>query len=154
MAQYIDKTTMKAYTDLSQSKKLAEFLPLESADMFYRTDGSVKLMWEHLKNIPVTTPCWSLTALLSILPYKIKLSHDVIDANNNPAYKNECYKLSINRCGLFGDKWNVQYYGKHQRQLGKRYKELYIDLFLTENYDNLVDACYEMIISLNELKML
>ena len=27
---------MKSYTDLEQSKKLAEILPLESADMSYR----------------------------------------------------------------------------------------------------------------------
>ena len=27
--------TIKAYTDLEQSKKLAEILPLETADMFY-----------------------------------------------------------------------------------------------------------------------
>lgn len=28
---------MKAYTDLEQSKKLAEILPIESADMYYYT---------------------------------------------------------------------------------------------------------------------
>ena len=146
---------MKAYTDIEQSKKLAEILPLESADMFYRdNEEDVKLMWEHLSEIKVTSPCWSLAALLSILPYKIELSHDVIDTSGNIAYKNECYKLSINRCGLFGDKWNVQYYGKHQRQLGKRYKELYIDLFLTKNHDNLVDACVEMILKLHEQNFL
>lgn len=27
--------TIKAYTDLEQSKKLAEILPVESADMYY-----------------------------------------------------------------------------------------------------------------------
>ena len=39
---------MKSFTDLKQSKKLAEILPLESADMFYRDNRiDVKLMWEH-----------------------------------------------------------------------------------------------------------
>lgn len=39
---------MKAYTDLNQSKELAEILPLEGADMFYNyKDMDVKLMWEH-----------------------------------------------------------------------------------------------------------
>ena len=28
-------TTIKSYTDISQSKKLAEILPLESADMYW-----------------------------------------------------------------------------------------------------------------------
>ena len=152
---------MKSYTDLEQSKKLAEILPIESADMCFVNDGTAskidanpynvrKHMWKDVQLIP----CWSLASLLCVLPYTIKLSHDTIDANNNPAYKNECYKFSINRCGLFGDKWNTQYYGKHQRQLGKRYKELYIDLFISENYDNLIDACYEMILKLHERKML
>ena len=63
---------MKSYTDLKQSKKLAEILPLESADMFYRDNGiDVKLMWEH--NAPkVESPCWSLAALLEILPKIVK----------------------------------------------------------------------------------
>lgn len=145
---------MKSYTNLEQSKKLAEILPIESADMFYRDNGiDVKLMWEHNAQ-KVTTPCWSLAALLSILPYKIKLSHDVIDAHGNTAYKNECYKFSINRCGLFGDEWNVQYYGKHERRLGKIYKDLYIDLLFSENYNNLVDACVDMILKLKEKNLL
>ena len=59
---------MKNYTDLEQSKKLAEILPIESADMFYRDNGKdVKLMWEHLSEIKVTSPCWSLAALLSVI---------------------------------------------------------------------------------------
>lgn len=59
---------MKAYTDIEQSKKLAEILPIESADMFYRDSDSndVKLMWEHIAP-KVTTPCWSLAALLDVI---------------------------------------------------------------------------------------
>jgi hypothetical protein len=157
---------MKSYTDLEQSKKLAEILPIESADMWYSYYGNSKhnptiayngeqwFLCQKRNSSHSDIPCWSLTALLSILPYKIKLSHDTIDASGNPAYKNECYKFYINRCGLFGDKWNVQYCGKHERQLGKRYKQLYIDLFLSENYDNPIDACYDMVLKLNEQKLL
>ena len=60
---------MKSYTDIEQSNILAEILPIESADMFYRDNGiDVKLMWEH--NAPkVESPCWSLAALLNVLPY-------------------------------------------------------------------------------------
>ncbi len=36
--------TIKAYTDLKQSKKLAEILPIESADMEYKL-GSGKVGW-------------------------------------------------------------------------------------------------------------
>lgn len=60
---------MKAYTDLEQSKKLAEILPIESADMpyYYDRDNDVEI------------PCWSLAALLGIIPEPV-LTY--IDENN------------------------------------------------------------------------
>ena len=98
---------MKAYTDLEQSKKLAEILPLESADMWwaerYRghttkdyqfivddtpyyylsltkpSDGNYSL--DTIKDIP----CWSLAALLDVLPLGI---YDELDYND--------YELEIN----------------------------------------------------------
>lgn len=68
---------MKSYTDIEQSKKLAEILPIESADMFYRDNGiDVKLMWEHNAQ-KVTSPCWSLAALLGFIPnYKLSSEHN------------------------------------------------------------------------------
>ena len=56
---------MKSYTDLKQSKKLAEILSVESADMYYEDDISVEFGhgW-HTQHIP----CWSLTALLDLCP--------------------------------------------------------------------------------------
>ena len=40
--------TIKNFTSMEQSKVLAEILPIESADMFYRDNGiDAKLMWEH-----------------------------------------------------------------------------------------------------------
>jgi hypothetical protein len=65
---------MKAYTDIEQSKKLAEILPIESADMFYaagnETQPTFKLCsYGHIiSNGDI--PCWSLAALLDILPDK------------------------------------------------------------------------------------
>ena len=68
---------MRPYTDSEQSKKLAEILPIESADMFYRDNGiDVKLMWEHSAR-KVTSPCWSLVALLGFIPnYKLSSEHN------------------------------------------------------------------------------
>lgn len=43
---------MKAFTDIEQSRKLAKILPIESADMCFNDNE----------------PCWSLTALLNVLP--------------------------------------------------------------------------------------
>ena len=153
---------MKSYTDLEQSKKLADILPVESADMCWARDDDTmqyddKPYLNPYKNYTAKEyylPCYSLAALLSALHYTIKLPYDTIDAGGNRAYANERYKISINRCGLFGDKWNIQYYGTHPRRLGKRYKKLYINLFLSKNYDNLVDACVEMITTLHKEKLL
>jgi hypothetical protein len=63
---------MKVYTDISQSKKLAEILPLESADMYYDIDSyGIQTTPEVLITSVVRKkdiPCWSLAALYSILP--------------------------------------------------------------------------------------
>lgn len=64
--------TTKAYTDLNQSEKLAEFLPLESADMYWWStskrsyieamdDGDFNEAEGHIR-------AWSLVALFSMLP--------------------------------------------------------------------------------------
>lgn len=68
---------MKSYTSIEQAKKLAEILPLESADMYY-TPPLIKGHTDyipHLKrklpidwDIEQATPCWSLAALFRMLP--------------------------------------------------------------------------------------
>ena len=84
--------TIKSYTDIEQSKKLAEFLPLESADMSYNNasikginyvdeykaelmnyNTAQKVLSKYLVN-PMfgVIPCWSLAALLGVIPKKIK----------------------------------------------------------------------------------
>jgi hypothetical protein len=75
---------MKSYTDLEQSKKLAEILPLESADMFYNeepedetypkdivdTEYPMVLREGHIRFLEeYGIPCWSLAALLSVLNF-------------------------------------------------------------------------------------
>ena len=116
---------MKSYTDISQSKKLAEILPLESADMHYariEDDDEMRDWTVYLSPIPKicalyveNLPCWSLAALLDILPKVHKLK-PILDLE-------EC---------------SIQYSG--------------IDLYVVA--DNPVDACYEMIIKLHEQKLL
>ena len=63
---------MKAYTDIEQSKVLAEILPLESADMYWylATKGNPKAMFneEYNEYGDFELPCWSLSALLDVLP--------------------------------------------------------------------------------------
>lgn len=127
---------MKAYTDLQQSKKLAEILSLETADMVllheepYETsdskfDGIYQVLcvpfnkydksWKQkYKNISYF-PCWSLAALIEALPKVYELK-PLIDLEEN----------------------SIMYSG------------LYIDV--TAN--NIFDACIDMIVKLHELKLL
>ena len=84
--------TIKSYSDLQQSKKLAEILPLESADMkwfFWKSEidtpkvptfGYSKATAEFYKNTEaVYLPCWNLAALLSVLPrYELNNFGDAI----------------------------------------------------------------------------
>lgn len=62
---------MKTYTDLEQSKKLAEFLSLESADMVWANDNDVIVVpYDMVTRENVLhdfVPCWSLTALMDVL---------------------------------------------------------------------------------------
>ena len=125
--------TIKSFTDISQSKKLAEILPLESADMrignYVGKSGKVDGTNVHYYpkgesfGAPEIIDAWSLSALLEVLPIidlyapslKMKLTH----------------------------KYYVEVYLHEQ----KRY-------LTTDDYDNPVDACVTMIEKLHELKML
>ena len=108
----------KAFTSLEQSKKLAEILPLESADMYW--DLLSKDKYAKVNNIGhclgrTCVYAWSLAALLGVLP-KIHGLKPILDLEEN----------------------SILYSG--------------IDLYKVAG--NPVDACYEMILKLNELKML
>lgn len=68
---------MKSYTDLSQSKKLAEILPIGTADFHFKY-YSVLEGWcdiphyrtaSHIKDLP----CWSLSALLNVIPKELEI---------------------------------------------------------------------------------
>lgn len=135
---------MKSYTDLEQSKKLAEILPIESADHHYVrkvTDFSgnpVDGEWSHPKygnpnskyaNYIVQNftsyerlPCWSLAAFLDYLP------------NNQGRYTKSLY--------WFDDAWHCEYVDEDD------------GCILGTSADNAIDACYEMILKLHKLKML
>ena len=118
---------MKAFTDISQSKKLAEILPLESADMYFEKGigGNYKESFGNYADMCIaeimlgikTISCWSLTALLSVLPYP---------------------SLHKTFAG-----WRCDSYDKE----GKTCK-------LGENADNPIDACVAMVEKLHKLNLL
>lgn len=119
--------TIKSYTDLYQSKKLAKILPLESADMHYNNasikginyvdeyraelmyyNTAQKVLSKYLIN-PMfgIIPCWSLSALLGVLPY---------------------YTLQTNTDGT------VFVVCESKKPM------------ISDAYDNPVDACYELLL--------
>lgn len=125
----------KAYTDLEQSKRLAEFLPLKSADMYYEPhdnecssysihcgkfvyiDYHLLLSWQRDKVVP----CWSLTALFDALPKTIGSYSKMM--------------------GYFDDAYHCDYLDEDGESIG-----------LGTTADNLVDAVYEMVLKLNKPK--
>ena len=119
--------TIKAYTDLEQSKKLAEILPIESADMMYHSVETEygsgvfvaisKVITNGFENDDFyidDIPCWSLTALLKVMPFW----YDIHPVKNGVAIKCD--------------------YGKEE-------------IVISSNH---IDACVEMIIKLNKLNLL
>ena len=140
------------YTSIEQSKKLAEILPIESADMHYNNGScrgvdytehfSAELMPYqealHLMEIHKTNfmfqviPCWSLAAIIKLLPYDIKGHNLAIYKSYCPNEKTFAYELSYE-----GDFYDYE-----------------LSILASTSSIELIDACYEMIIKLNELKML
>ena len=124
---------IKSYTDISQSKKLAEILQIESADMEYL---AIKENGKLIGNIPFVKDdsevedstysqiydrfaCWSLAALLEFLPeYNLQRT----DWGNKTEYK---IVVTVNE-----------------------------DNYASKNYDNPLDACVDMVEKLNELNLL
>lgn len=82
--------TIKSHSDLEQSRKLSEILPLESADMSWVScdDGRQKYYQAENRKIILNyekkhwLPCWSLSALLDILP-KIHGVKPILDLEEN-----------------------------------------------------------------------
>jgi hypothetical protein len=116
---------MKSYTDIEQSKKLAEILPIESADMFFVYDyfigdfGGVDFIRPGVLEID-DVPCWSLAALLEVLPERVIMP----------------------------------YYAPYLQKEDGKYHTAYGNDELLCKADNPIDACYEMILKLKEKDLL
>ena len=133
---------MKAYTDLEQSKKLAEILSIKSSDHHYArivTDfmgNPLDEEWSHpqygnpnskyanyiFPNLTTyeTLPCWSLSALIELIPGECRIEKTRSDQIGEFTYS------------FVDDYHNIR----------------------TDGADNPVDTCYEMIIKLHELDAL
>lgn len=125
---------IKTYTDIEQSRKLAEFLPFKSADMFYFDspfDG------EYFKNprfgvVEHNTneiPCWSLAALFKVIPV-------VLDRAGKK------YRLRMDESETDFDIW--------YEEIDMGLAQLDLDVIAP----NMVDACVAMIEKLHNERLL
>ena len=117
--------TIKSFTSLEQSKKLAEILPLESADMVYTITNGYHTPWIRIEKIDELYKddflCWSLAALLNRLPFPILYMEMVAGMI---LWCCECHFIETD------------------------------EVVKIEHCDNPVDACVAMVERLHELKML
>lgn len=132
---------MKSYTNLQQSQILAEILSHDTADQIYEhftitkvKDAPKEMLYKHNGDVPfqicggIGIPCWSLAALLNVLPKIIDKDYVINITQNSTNTWFITYDLFADRdCSFRG---------------------------LISKSNSLVDACYEMILKLNERKLL
>lgn len=121
---------MKSYTDIEQSKKLAEILSIDSADMCYALpyeEGDKPLLEQGGFG---STPCWSLDALLNYL--REIDSFPEIDADE------------------FAVTMKISYF---YHDVEDEYRLEHMDS-INVKAETFIDACVEMILKLNEQKTL
>ena len=140
---------MKAFTDIEQSKKLADILPIESADMMWDDwsliDEGWKLIVGYYPEIEKDYgrkcySAWSLAALLDILPSEFK-------------YYETTYEIDIRKYALTDD---VDLYQIAYRncKIDEDGHLSWKDMINTGEKEDLVDCCYEMIVKLKEKDLL
>ena len=133
----------KICTDIEQSKKLAEILPIKSADMwwsknfiYYNPTAAIGISAEYSNAYTYKfgeddIPCWSLAALIDILPHRI----------------DDSYELVMGKLSDIGG-WEVMYmYYDVDDYVEPHTKYRVI-------HSNSIDACFEMIVKLHEEKLL
>lgn len=115
---------MKSYTDLEQSKKLAEILPPESADLWWDTNEFEPRLHKHYHQYLGITinpiPCWSLAALIELIPDECRMEKTPLDQTGEFTYS------------FVDDYYNIRTYEE----------------------GNPVDACVEMVVKLKEKNLL
>ena len=128
---------MKAYTDISQSKKLAEILPHDTADGTWKRvaidgcnlDAPEEQQYFHDGDTPfafysgVGIPSWSLSALLDYLR----------EINFFPSIEADEHGVTMNVC----------YYDEDEGKLLNPVHDI------TTKADKFVDACVELILKLH-----
>ena len=120
--------TIKSYTDYSQAQILSKILSDESADMVY-----------------IATTNDDIGDTLYTAEYK----SEIIIKEGDTDYIN-CWSIA----SLFNVLPHIQEFYPTIEKINDKYVCRYKNSGIWTNGDNPVDACYEIILKLNELKML
>lgn len=128
----------KAYTDLEQSKRLAEILSLDSADCYWSYDnlqGFHRIEWfedgynKRSQLGEKGIPCWSLAALFEVIPVVIERA-------------GKKYRLRMDESEIDFDIW--------YEEIDSGLAQPSLDVIAP----NMVDACVAMIEKLHNEKLL
>ena len=118
----------KICTSIEQSQKLLELgIDVNTADMFWLITGKPRLhvlVEDEKYSRWDCMPAWSLSAFLDVLPKNLDIGRPVLATNYKGYY------------------W-VSYFDEYMKEK-----------FTSKIYNNPIDACYELILKLYELKML
>jgi hypothetical protein len=137
---------VKSYTDLEQSKKLAEILPLESADMCYRIvaynpdNTHVYQSYCFIGTLESDIPCWSLAALMHLLP------SEFIEKGK---YSETTYEIKIRKYRLT-DEVNLHQIAYGSYKFYEDGSSSWKDMVNTGEKEYLLDAAFEMVCWLKE----
>ncbi len=127
---------IKSYTDISQSKTLIKMLLLESADMVYiwhATSDNPAFRFDEdmppmvLKDVPIS-----------------EIDADTLPCWSLAALMDVIPGSELSKSVDNNNKWDVSAWKDPDLEL----------LMRVEGFDNPIDACYEMILKLRELKIL
>ena len=150
---------MKSYTDLEQSKKLAEILPLESVDACWTNHlfNAFLSSWriestppQEYKNLLdgfairgyLIEPAWSLSALLKLMPKHIK-------QNDGRTYKFHFF----NDVGFVIQRWGCSYCAEDFHNRAEYLSDPHLKYptnVYSDKYEDPIDAVFEMVVWLKE----
>lgn len=149
----------KICTSIEQSKKLAEFLPLESADMCWtnhcygvirssmtisaKTVDEYKSLLDRFNDsasIDVFYPAWSLNALMNFLPSEF---------TEVGKYSTTTYKIKIRKY-KFTDEVDLYQIAYGNYTFHEDGNSSWKDMINTGEKENLIDAAFQMLVWLKE----
>lgn len=136
-------------TSLEQSKKLAEYLPKETADKSYilcYDNEYIECLTPPIN--PTDIPAWSLGKLLDLLPYLISFDSDGNLISHEGQKIQDCYGFRLRKGELEGKTYYQMTYGN---ALGER-EGIWRDILYGPKKETCIDAVAEILLYIEQQK--